>query len=589
MKKTQTFRGIGVSPGIAIGPIIVLREENVIIAHCLLDKKGVENEIDRLSNAVKKTRTQLQNIRAKIAKEINIDHSFIFDAQLLMLEDDAYIGMIRNLLKKEKINAEWAVEKVNRRYVKAFENIDIVHIKEKSYDIRDLSRRIIDNLAGETSTDVQKPFEPSIIVARNLPPSYLSAIERDTILAIATEVGGKTSHISLLAKSLELPAVVGLRGLVDEIDPDSIAIIDGEEETLIVNPTTEQINSYREKRKQFRQTEKKLIRNKDLSAVTLDGTEVNLLANIDLPSEVKNAKEFGARGIGLFRSEFIFMQYPDRINDEELHYDIYSALVKEAAPYPATIRILDIGSDKYFGEQLLYKEANPALGMRAIRLFLQNRDTIITQLKAMLRASVHGNMEILIPFISGVTEVEQTIEIIDEIKREFKRKKIPFKDDTKLGIMIEIPSAALIADQLARKVDFFSVGTNDLIQYTLAIDRSNQNVSYLYRPLHPAILKLMSMIIASGQKAGIPVAVCGEVAIDPVIMIVLLGFGYSILSMNPPSIPMIKNVIRSIKIEDARKIASGLLDLSTSKETEDYVIQQIASGFPQILNDVKTG
>jgi phosphotransferase system enzyme I (PtsI) len=243
MKKTQTFKGIGVSPGIAIGPVVVLREENVIIAHCLIDKKGVENEIDRLSNTIKKTRTQLQNIREKIAKEINIDHSFIFDAQLLMLEDEAYIGMIRNMIEKEKINAEWAVEKVNRRYIRAFESIDIEHIKEKSYDIRDLSRRIIDNLAGEASRDVQKPQEPSIIVARNLPPSYLSSIERDTILAIATEVGGKTSHISLLAKSLELPAVVGLQGLVDEIDPDGIAIIDGEEETLIVNPTTEQINS----------------------------------------------------------------------------------------------------------------------------------------------------------------------------------------------------------------------------------------------------------------------------------------------------------------------------------------------------------
>lgn len=588
MKKTQTFRGIGVSPGIAIGPIVVLREENVIIAHCLLNNDDIKKESDKLDNAVEKTKTQLQNIRTKIAKEINIDHSFIFDAQLLMLDDDAYVGMIRDIIENEKINAEWAVEKVNRRYIKAFESIDIEHIKEKSYDIRDLSRRLIDNLAGEDNTDVQKPLEPSIIVSRNLPPSYLSSIERDTILAIATEIGGKTSHISLLAKSLELPAVVGLRGLLDEIDPNGVAIIDGEEQLLIVNPTTEQINEYREKLKHFRQTEKQLIKNKDLPAVTLDGTEVNLLANIDLPSEVKNAKEFGARGIGLFRSEFIFMQYPDRMNDEELHYNIYSALVKEAAPYPATIRILDIGSDKYFGDHLLYKEANPALGMRAIRLFLQNPETIITQLRAMLRASIHGNLEILIPFISGVTEVEQTIDIIEDIKSEFRKKKIPFKDDIKLGIMIEIPSAALIADQLAKKADFFSVGTNDLIQYTLAIDRSNQNVSYLYRPLHPAILKLMSMIVASGKNAGIPVSVCGEVAIDPVIMIVLLGFGYTSLSMNPPSIPMIKNTIRSIKIEDARKIASNLLILPTSKETEDYVIQQIASGFPQILNGGKT-
>lgn len=588
MKKTQTFRGIGVSPGIAIGPIVVLREENVIIAHCLLNNDDIQKESDRLDSAVEKTKTQLQNIRTKIAKEINIDHSFIFDAQLLMLDDDAYVGMIRDIIENEKINAEWAVEKVNRRYIKAFESIEIEHIKEKSYDIRDLSRRIIDNLAGEVNTDVQKPLEPSIIVSRNLPPSYLSSIERDTILAIATEIGGKTSHISLLAKSLELPAVVGLHGLLDEIDPNGVAIIDGEEQLLIVNPTTEQINAYREKLKHIRQTEKQLIKNKDLPAVTLDGTEVNLLANIDLPSEVKNAKEFGARGIGLFRSEFIFMQYPDHMNDEELHYNIYSALVKEAAPYPATIRILDIGSDKYFGDHLLYKEANPALGMRAIRLFLQNPETIITQLRAMLRASIHGNLEILIPFISGVTEVEQTIDIIEDIKSEFRKKKIPFKDDIKLGIMIEIPSAALIADQLAKKADFFSVGTNDLIQYTLAIDRSNQNVSYLYRPLHPAILKLMSMIIASGQKAGIPVSVCGEVAIDPVIMIVLLGFGYTSLSMNPPSIPMIKNTIRSIKIEDARKIASNLLSLPTSKETEDYVIQQIVSDLPQILNGSKT-
>lgn len=587
MKKTQYFKGIGVSPGIAIGPVIVLKEENVIIAHCLLDKKGIDIELDRLSKAIKKTKTQLKLIREKIAKEINLDHSFIFDAQLLMLEDEAYIGMIKNVIEKEKINAEWAVEKVNRKYIRAFENIEIEHIKEKSYDIRDLARRITDNLAGGENGQTQKPQEPSIIVARNLPPSYLSSIDRDIILGIATEVGGKTSHISLLAKSLELPAVVGLKEIVDDIDPSSVAIIDGDEHLLIINPTSDEITIYHERLKKLRQTEKKLIKNRDLPAVTIDGFEVDLLANIDLPSEVKSAKEFGAKGIGLFRSEFIFMQYPDRIDDENLHYDIYSALIKEASPYPATIRVLDIGSDKYFGDQLVYKEANPALGMRAIRLFLQNRDTIITQLKAMIRASVHGKLEILVPFISGVTELDQIIEIINDIKSEFRKKKIPFKDDIKLGIMIEIPSAALISDQLAKKADFFSVGTNDLIQYTLAIDRSNQNVSYLYRPLHPAILKLLSMIIESGKKADIPVAICGEVAIDPVIMIVLLGMGYSVLSMNPPSIPMIKNIIRSIKIEDARKISSALNDLATSKETEDQVIRSIATTFPHVLNGGK--
>lgn len=586
MTKNMVFTGIGVSPGIAIGPVIVLREENVIVAHCLLDRKGVDYELDRLFKAVKKTKNQLQLIREKIAKEINLDHSFIFDAQLLMLEDEAYIGAIKNLIEKEKINAEWAVEKINRKYLRAFENIDIEHIREKSYDLRDLARRIIDNLAGVPANEQPKPAEPSILVSRNLPPSYLSSVDQQSVLGIATEVGGKTSHISLLAKSLELPAVVGLTGIVDEIDPNSLGIIDGDKNLLIINPTADQINIYHEKLKKIRRTEKQLIKNKELPAVTLDGFNVDLLANIDLPSEVNNAKEFGARGIGLFRSEYIFMQYPDKISDEELHFDIYSSLVKEASPYPATIRILDIGSDKYFGDQSAYKEANPALGMRAIRLFLQNKDIIYAQLRAMIRASVFGRLEILIPFISGLAELEQIIEIIEDVKGEFRKKKIPFSDDIKIGIMIEIPSAALIADRLAKKVDFFSVGTNDLIQYTLAIDRSNQNVSYLYRPLHPAILKLLTIILEAGRKADIPVAICGEIAVDPVLMIVLLGLGYSTLSMNPPSIPMIKNIIRSIKIEDARRISEELNDLPSSKATEDFVIKRIAATFPHILNGI---
>jgi len=579
-REPQVFKGIGVSPGIAIGPVVVLRNENVIVAHCFLDPKKAESEVKRLDRAVAKSKSELESIREKIAKVINLDHAFIFDAQLLMLEDEAFYGLVKDMIKKERINAEWAIEKVTKKYLDAFHNIEVNYIKERSYDIRDISRRVIKNLGGESASNLHEIQQPSIVVARDLPPSDVGMFQQDKILGFATEIGGKTSHVSLLARSLELPAVVALHEVVEKIDSGNMAILDGEEDLLIINPTDNQIHEYKNKLQLMQKVGKQLIKNRDLPAVTKDGFEVKLQANIDLPIEVTGAIEHGAQGIGLFRSEFMFIQNPGKINDEEVHYNIYSSIVKDANPYPSTIRIMDIGNDKLIHGKSNHREPNPALGLRAIRLFLQNRDAIYAQIRGMLRASVHGKLEILIPFVSGITEVYQTLEMMNEVKDDLRKKKIPFSDDIKVGVMIEIPSAALVADQLAKWVDFFSVGTNDLIQYTLAIDRANENVSYLYRPLHPAIIKLLSIIIKSGEKAGIPVAVCGEIAADPISMVVLLGMKYKVLSMNAVSIPVIKNVIRSMTLKEAERIVSNISDMTTAKEAEEYILEKLTAKFP---------
>jgi phosphotransferase system enzyme I (PtsI) len=576
----QIFKGIGVSPGIAIGPVVVLRNENVIVAHCFLEPKRAEKELERLDKAVGKSKEQLETIREKIAKEVNLDHAFIFDAQLLMLEDEAFYGLVKDLIIKERINAEWAVEKVTRKYLDAFHNIEVKYIKERSYDIRDISRRVVKNLGDESASDLHEIQQPSIVVARDLPPSDLGIFQQDKILGFATEIGGKTSHVSLLARSMELPAVVALHEVVEQIDTGDMAILDGEEEVLIINPTENQLDEYRNKLELLQKVERQLIKNREFPAITKDGFEVTLLANIDLPIEVQSALEHGAKGIGLFRSEFMFIQNPEKIKDEEVHYNIYSSIIKDASPFPSTIRIMDIGNDKFLSHQTNHKEPNPALGLRAIRFFLKNKDTIYSQIHGMLRASVHGKLEILIPFVSGITEVYQTLELINEVKDDLRQKKIPFSDDIRIGVMIEIPSAALVADQLAKWVDFFSVGTNDLIQYTLAIDRANENVTYLYRPLHPAIVKLLAIIVKAGKEAGIPVAVCGEIAADPISMIVLLGMRYEVLSMNAASIPIIKNVIRSMTVKEAERIVSAIIDMTTAKETEEYILEKLTAKFP---------
>jgi phosphotransferase system enzyme I (PtsI) len=443
-----------------------------------------------------------------------------------------------------------------------------------------VSRRLIKNLSNIIDSDLRDITDPAIIVTRDLPLSDLSALEQENVLGFATEVGGRTSHVGLLARSLELPAVVGLGDVLDKINTGDIAIIDGEESILIINPSDNQLNEYKNKLSRVEQQDRRLIKNKDLPAVTKDDFEVHLFANIDLPGEVESALGHGALGIGLFRSEFMFIQKPELIKDEEAHYNLYKKLVSEVSPLPATIRILDIGSDKHLHTLRNHKELNPALGLRAIRLFLKDRDVIIAQLKGMLRASAEGDLRILIPFVSGLTEVFQIKEIIEEIKAEFTKKNIPFRRDIKIGLMIEIPSAALIADKLAKWVDFFSVGTNDLIQYTLAIDRANEKVSYLYRPLHPAIIKLLSIVIKAGIDNGIPVTVCGEIAGDPISMVVLLGMHYSSLSMNAVAIPLIKNIIRSFSLSEAEMIVNEVMRQHTAKEAEEYILEQLTHKFP---------
>ncbi|HYO77858.1 MAG TPA: phosphoenolpyruvate--protein phosphotransferase, partial [Thermoanaerobaculia bacterium] len=421
------------------------------------------------------------------------------------------------------------------------------------------------------------------IIADDLTPSDTIHFNRRPIVGFATEVGGRTSHTSIIAKSLFMPAVIGVPRLTKIVDSDELVIVDGYEGSVVINPTPAMVQEYRSRVSRHEEAEQKLLENRTLAAITKDQHKISLQANIELVEELGDAHKYGAEGIGLYRSEFLYISTSPDLPTEEEHYNVYRKLAEATAPNWCIIRTFDLGGKKLAKEIMGSKEDNPVLGLRALRLCMQHRDMFKTQLRALLRASAHGKIKIMFPLVSGVQELRQVKTLVREIRHELDAAGIPHNKDLQIGIMIEVPSAAVIADLLATEADFFAIGTNDLIQYSLAIDRGNENVSYLYEPLHPAILRLVKMVIDAGKRAGIPVEMCGEMASDPIYAIVLLGLGLEIFSMNPSSIPIIKNVVRSVRYRDCKRIAEIALQKKTAQEIEEFVIESVAMRFPEGL------
>ncbi|MBI2213670.1 MAG: phosphoenolpyruvate--protein phosphotransferase [Acidobacteria bacterium] len=579
----RTYKGTGVSPGIAIGRALILERDVGSVYRVPVADSEVPKEVRRLGEAVERTRVALGELKAKVSRTIGDEYASIFDAHAMILGDPTFSDQIVKKIEDEKINAEWALQTVKDELEARFASFDDEYLRDRGADISDVAESVLKNLLGIAHHDLSEITHDVVILAEDLTPSDTIHFNRRPIVGFATATGGRTSHTSIIAKSLFMPAVIGVPRLTELIDNDELVIVDGYEGTVVVNPTTALVEEYRSRETRHEEHEKKLLENRDLAATTRDGVELSLLANIELVEEMGDALKYGAEGIGLYRSEFLFISKSPGLPNEQDHFDAYCRLAREMAPHSTVIRTFDLGGKKLARDVIGTNEDNPVLGLRGLRLCMKHRDLFRTQLRAILRASAHGDIKIMFPLVSGVQELRQAKALIGELKGELDREGLAYDPDIEVGIMIEVPAAAMIADVLAQEADFFAIGTNDLIQYSLAIDRGNENVSYLYEPLHPALLRLLKFVIESGKKAGIPVSMCGEMAADPLYAVVLVGLGLERFSMNPSNIPVVKSVIRSLRFKECRKIVEAALEKSTAQEIEEYIIESVALKFPEGL------
>lgn len=573
------LRGIGVSPGIAIGEVLLTERvifterKEKILPH------QVEHELKRLNKAIERTKSQLTRIKDQIRKKMGEEHSFILEAHLLMLEDKSMRSGLDRIIREEHCRAEWALSCIHEKYKRLFESISDEYFRQRESDISDVLTKLYRNLE---SPDKKKKDDgrEKILVAHDLLPSEAALkLSRGNVLAVAIDMGGQTSHTAILARSLNIPAVLALRNISQRVKNGDYIIVDGSDGEVIVNPPHALRKEFFDKKEKYEDYRRELRKTAKLKSTTLDNFRFYPLANIELPEEVKPALSLGAEGVGLFRSEFIYLQSTSLPSEEE-HYLIYSQIAKETSPFPVYIRTIDIGGEKSLPQLKIEKEPNPALGLRAIRFSLREKDLFKIQLRAILRASAMGNVRILIPMITEIEEIVEIKILLREVKEELKLKRHKYDENIPLGVMIEVPAAAAMTDLLVKEVDYLSIGTNDLIQYYLAVDRGNEFVSYLYKPLHPSILRLVRFVIETAQKAGKEISVCGEMAADPLAAIVLLGFGLVNFSMNPIFIPKIKKTLRSVEFKTVKKVIREAMALKTAQEIEEYIIEKILVKHP---------
>lgn len=562
------MKGLGVSSGIGIGKAFIIDKRPVDITKNYVN--DIDKELDRLRSAFKRARDQLNDLYNETIDELGKKEAQIFKSHEMMLEDTTFISDVEDIIKEEKVNAEYALNETTNTYVKLFENIEDEYFRERADDIKDVMNRVLRLLMGIKSFDFSQLENDSIVVAKDLTPSDTARIDRKKVAAMITEVGGKTSHAAIIARIMGIPTVVGLDNITDKIKNGDIVICDGKTGKVLVNPNSKQLFHYSRKKTIEDEIKKELQNQIGLPSVTKDGFKISLAANIGTPNDVDAVLENDAEGIGLFRSEFIFMNREHQPTEDE-QFEEYKEVLLKMGDKPVIIRTLDIGGDKNVPYIDIPKEMNPFLGYRAIRLCLGNVEVFRTQLRAILRASVYGNVKIMFPMIATMRELKDSKKILQQAKDELTKEGIPFKDNIELGVMIEIPSAAIISDLLAREVDFFSIGTNDLIQYTMAVDRMNSKLSHLYSQYHPALLRLIKGIIDNAHAAGIWVGMCGEAAGDPKLIPVFIGMGLDEFSMNSPSILRSRYIVRNLNKKDMEVIAKNTLDLENALEVEEYL------------------
>ncbi|MDL2121912.1 MAG: phosphoenolpyruvate--protein phosphotransferase [Deltaproteobacteria bacterium] len=562
--------GIDASPGICIGKAYLVDIEGVdVVKKYFISEDDVQDEIKRFKSAVNKAKQQLLTIITNAPEELR-DHTYILETHKVLLKDKMLYGKTIETIKNEKVNAEWALKKVVSDVKSMFKNMSDSYLKERATDIVYVSDHIMRNLVGAETKKIADIDKRVILVANDLSPAEASQINLERIKGFVTDRGGKASHTSIIARTLEIPAVMGLGNATNIIKNDDLIIIDGTVGTVIIHPTEETLLESGVRGAKYEELKAAITRDSHIQAETADGFQLKVMGNIELPEEVVSVIDYGGDGIGLYRTEFQYLSSPSLPNEYEL-FDKYKDVVEVIAPKPVTIRTLDINGDKAFSNNPDYVEANPALGLRAIRYCLKNPDVFRTQLRAILRAAAFGNVRILIPMISSYEEVIETKRILDEVADALDKEGTLFNRDVELGIMIEVPSAVIIADVLAGEVDFFSLGTNDLIQYSLAIDRGNRHVAHLYHSLHPAIIRMIKRVADVVRDKEIKLFMCGEMAADPINLPILLGLGIDELSMNPQSIPAVKSMIRALKVEDARAFMKDVFKQNTASGVEELV------------------
>ena len=577
------LRGIAVSPGIVISKAYVRRAEEVVVPNFVVDPKKLDAEIARFHAAMAQTRLEIEATQTRLAEQMGDDHAKIFDAHLMVLEDTKAIEDTETFIREHLMCAEFAFNRVIGRILDSFDRIHDPYLKERGADIQDVRRRLLHNLTGQEVKSFGSLNEESVIVAHDLSPSDTAMIDRRFVLGVATTLGGRTSHAAILARSYGIAAVVGVESLLEGTQHGDPIILDGNAGLVVLRPTAATLAEYEAVRQRFVEVERQLLTLKDFPAITLDGRTIELSANIKSPDEASLALAKGAKGVGLYRTEYFFLSRSDLPSEDE-QVASYSQIVRSLAPETVIFRTLDIGGDKfasYLGPGK--SELNPFLGWRGIRFLLTRHDIFRTQLRAFFRASSAGKLKIMFPMITGLEEVRAACALVNQVKGELAQEGYAFDRDVEVGIMIETPAAVMIADLLAREVDFFSIGSNDLIQYTLAVDRGNARISYLFEPMHPSVLRLIRNTVEAGHAHDIWVGMCGEVAGDPLYSVLLVGLGLDELSISAYMIPEVKRIIRSITYDEAKRLVRKAMTLSTANEIRRHVATMMHERFPELM------
>lgn len=582
-KGETRFQGVGVSPGIARGVVQVMRDELEEIIRDKIDPSQIGAEIARFEAALVQTRMQILEMQQRIAEAIGTKDAGIFDAHLLVVEDRTLIDEVLRKLETDLVKVEAVFEEVARRYAETLSKIDDPYLRERALDIQDVMRRVVRNLQGKAPKTMPLPGEAHILVAHNLTPSDTAAMDRHRVLGIATDLGSRTSHTAIMARSLGIPAVVGLHDVTEKLESGYMALLDGFTGKVIINPSPETLAYYGEVEVRQFKVSKELAELREQPAITRDGQHVVLSANIELPDDIVSVATNGAEGIGLYRTEFLYLDR-DSLPGEDEQQETYRRVAETVRPHPLIIRTFDLGGDKIAGGIDVSDELNPFLGWRAIRFCLEHEEVFKPQLRAILRASTVGNVKIMFPMISGVAEMRRVLAILDECKEELRVASIPFNRNLQIGAMIEIPSAAICSDALAPSVNFFSIGTNDLIQYAIAVDRVNERIAHLYEPTHPAVLRLINMVGEAARKNKIWFGVCGEMAGDIELTPLLLGLGVDELSVSPTLVPRVKSALRSLALNECRQLVQKAMQLETPGEILELCSQLARERYGALLS-----
>jgi len=577
-------RGIGVSPGVAIGAAVVIEREGAGIGRTFVMPDEVEPEMERFDEALARSRAEIEALSEKLRKSLSDleNISDIFEMHRRILDDPRLRSQVEALVRNRHFTAEYALSQVMRRYVKSLESAGDSYLLQRVRDFDDLEQRLLRNLRGGQKEEIGHAGKQVVVVAHDLMPSQTVSFDRDRVLAMAIEAGGRTSHTAIIARALRIPAVVGVGEICNAISDGDRVIVDGTGGIVILDPDDVTLRRYQARARSLQVIEEKIAAEFcNLPAVTRDGRRVSVEANIEFPQEVAAILQYGAEGVGLYRTEFLF-HAAERPPGEEEHFQAYMDAIRALGDHPITIRVLDLGADKF---DLGYQERNPFLGCRSMRLMRARPEIFRQQIKAILRASAFGRVRFMFPLISTLPELREAMAMVNEVKAELDGARIRYDKDIRVGIMIEVPSAAIMAETFAREVDFFSIGTNDLVQYTLAVDRDNEHVAHLFSPVDPAVLRLMRMTLEAAQKAGIDLSICGEMAGDILYTVLLVGMGFQRLSMAPTAVADVKKLVCSVSYEDARRVAEEAMQMSSATEIEEYLRGVTRRFIPELVGD----